>query len=124
MDKTALVSIEIDVGERILEILDQAGIKVSVALWASLSEFDTWRMIMAAKEFDSGDDYRLLNSTVSAAGFPIYKMPPIMIFPMKDPFIRDLRRYFAKAQTTEGMRLGGQRFGDRFLEDGWVYRIK
>jgi hypothetical protein len=34
-----------------------------------------------------------------------------------------LRRIFAKTKSVEGMRLGGQMIGDRFIEDAWVYRI-
>jgi hypothetical protein len=43
---------------------------------------------------------------------------------MKDPFIRELRRIFGKTKSVEGMRLGGQLFGDRFIEDGIAYRIR
>jgi hypothetical protein len=39
---------------------------------------------------------------------------------MKDPFIRELRNVFGKTASIEGMRLGGQSFGDRFIEDGYV----
>jgi hypothetical protein len=46
-----------------------------------------------------------------------------MIFPTKDPFIRELRRIFGKTKSVEGMRLGGQLIGDRFLEDAYVYQI-
>jgi hypothetical protein len=43
---------------------------------------------------------------------------------MSDPFIRALRRILAKAKSVEGMRLGGQLIGDRFVEDALVYRIR
>jgi hypothetical protein len=42
---------------------------------------------------------------------------------MKDPFIQELRKLFGKAKSVAGMRLGGQSFGDRFVEEGCVYRI-
>jgi hypothetical protein len=42
---------------------------------------------------------------------------------MTDPFIRALRRLFGKTKSVEGMRLGGQMIGDRFVEDAYVYRI-
>jgi hypothetical protein len=41
---------------------------------------------------------------------------------MKDKFIRELRRDL-KGENLEGMRLGGQSFGDRHIEDAYVYRI-
>jgi hypothetical protein len=43
---------------------------------------------------------------------------------MDNPFIRDLRRVFASAADTYGMRLGGQIFGGKYLEDAFVYRIR
>jgi hypothetical protein len=46
-----------------------------------------------------------------------------MILPTSDPSIRELRRIFGKTKSVEGMRLGGQVFGDRFVEDAYVYRI-
>ena len=42
---------------------------------------------------------------------------------MDNPFIQALRRIFASAKDTYGMRLGGQTFGDKYLEDAFVYRI-
>ena len=43
---------------------------------------------------------------------------------MSDPFVRALRRVFAKTKSVEGMRLGGQQIGDRFVDDALVYRIR
>jgi hypothetical protein len=40
------------------------------------------------------------------------------------PFIQALRHAFASANDTYGMRLGGQAFGDQYLEDAFVYRIR
>ncbi len=42
---------------------------------------------------------------------------------MTDPFIKGLRKMFGKAKSVEGMRLGLQTIGGRFIEDAYVYRI-
>jgi hypothetical protein len=127
MAQALLVNVDIGAGSEILNILDRAKVKISVALWAHLSEYEDWRMILAGRQFDALPTtmkaFRLLNDTVRAAGFPIENRPPVMILPMTSPFIKALRRAFSKARTVEGMRLGGQLFGDRFVEDGYVYRI-
>jgi hypothetical protein len=127
MAQALLVNVDIGAGSEILNILDHAKVKVSVALWAHLSEYEDWRVVLAGRQFDALPTtmkaFRLLNDTLRAAGFPIEKRPPVMILPMTSPFIKDLRRAFAKARTVEGMRLGGQLFGDRFVEDGYIYRI-
>jgi len=52
------------------------------------------------------------------------RTPTLTILPMSDPFIRELRRTFAKTKNVEGMRLGGQTIGDRFVEDAFVYQIR
>jgi hypothetical protein len=31
---------------------------------------------------------------------------------------------FSKTADTYGMRLGGQKFGDQYIEDAFVYRIR
>lgn len=126
MDKAALVNIDIGRGAEVIDILDRAKLKVSVALWAHLSEYEDWRLIIAAREFDALElraAYRLLNDTLDAGGMTPRKTPVVMILPMNDPFIKVLRRIFARAKSVEGMRLGGQMIGDRFIEDAYVYRI-
>ena len=126
MDKAAMVSLDIDRGSELVDALERAKLKVSVALWTYLSEYEDWRMVVSARKFDSldpRDAYRLLHSSLATAGFTPEKPPPIMILPMADPFVKELRRLFAKSQTVEGMRLGGQMIGDRFVQDAYVYRI-
>jgi len=126
MDKAAMVSVDVDMGAELVEKLEQAKAKISVALWAYLSEYGDWRMILSSRQFDSldlRDAHGLLHDSLDAAGITPERAPLVMILPMNDPFIRDLRRRFGKAKSVEGMRLGGQMFGDRFIEDAYVYRI-
>lgn len=126
MDKTAMVSIDIDTGAELVDKLERAKVKLGVALWACLSEYGDWRLIVSSRQLDSldlRDAYGLLHDSLAAAGITLERSPVIMILPMNDPFIRDLRRHFGKAKSVEGMRLGSQMFGDRFVEDAYVYRI-
>jgi hypothetical protein len=58
------------------------------------------------------------------AGISIHRQPTISMRSMDNPFIRDLRRVFATTADTYGMRLGGQIFGGKYLEDAFVYRIR
>jgi len=126
MDKSALVSVDLETGSEILEILDRANVKIGVALWAVFPDYYDPRLVVSARRFDSlgtRKAYGLANESLDAAESPPRKTPIIMILPMTDPFIRGLRRIFAKAKDVEGMRLGGQMIDDRFLEDAYVYRI-
>jgi hypothetical protein len=126
VDNTALVNIDIGRGAEVLDILDRAKIRPTVAMWAHLSEYEDWCLVIAAREFDAVDlraAYRLLNDSLNAGGITPQKKPVVMILPMKDPFIKGLRKIFGKTKSVEGMRLGGQMVGDRFIEDAFVYRI-
>ena len=123
MDKTAVVSVDIDRGLEIVGILERAKVKVRVALWTYLSEYEDWRLVVSAPKLDSPDPrdgYRVFHDALAAAGFSPEKTPPILILPTTDPFIRELRRLFAKARSVEGTRLGGQMIGDRFVEDAYL----
>jgi hypothetical protein len=126
MGQALLVNLDLDLGAKILRILDQADLKVRVALWVHLEEYTDWRLVFASRRFDDAGilgGYSLLNRALAAAGFPIETKPATMILPMTDPTIRGLRRSFGKAKSVEGMRLGGQQIGNRWVEDGYVYRV-
>ena len=126
MDKAALVSVDLEKGSELLDALDRAKLKVSVALWVYLSEYEDWRSVVPARHFDAlglRDAYRRLHDSLADAGFTPEKSPPVMILPMSDSFIKELRRIFGKTKSAEGMRLGGQMLGDRFVQDAYVYRI-
>ena len=126
MDKAAFVNVDIERGAEILRALDEADLNVKVVLWLHLPEYEDWRLVLASRSFDAADPreaYGLVHKALDAAGFPIEHTPALLILPMNDPSIRDLRRIFGKAKSVLGMRLGGQMIGDRFIEDGYAYRI-
>ena len=126
MDKDALVNAELGSGMNLLDALDRAHVKVNVALWMYSSEYEDWRLVVSARQFDAlgpREAYRRLHDTLATAGFAIGKTPAIMILAMSDPFIKELRRIFGKAKNVEGMRLGGQMIGDRFIDDAYVYKV-
>jgi hypothetical protein len=126
MDKAALVSIDLEKGSELLHVLDGADLHVQVALWAHLAEYEDWRLIISARKLDAQgirEGYRLLYDSLASGGFTAANAPTIMILPMSDPFIKGLRTIFGKTKSVEGMRLGDQLIGDRFIEDGYAYRI-
>jgi hypothetical protein len=126
VDKAALINIDIGRGAEVVDILDRAKLKPKVVMWAHLSEYEDWRLVIAAREFDALElraAYRLLHDSLRAEGMTSEKTPGLMIFRMTDPFIKGLRRMFGKRKSVEGRRIGGQMIGDRFIEDAFVYRI-
>lgn len=126
MDQAAMVNIDVSQGLEILEALERANVKLSVALWMFLSEFEDWRLVISSRQLDAADPrdaYRLLHDSLSRANADINRKPAILILPTNDPFVKALRRIFGKTLSVDGMRLGGQTIGDRFVQDAYVYRI-
>jgi hypothetical protein len=126
MAQALLVNVDIEAGAAVLRALDAANIKVKVALWAYLEEYySDWRLIIASPDLDNAgylEGYGLMRKATDAAGIPVHKRPDLLLMSMKEPFIRDIRRQYRKLKDLEGVRPGGM-FGDRFLSDGYVYRI-
>lgn len=65
-----MVSIDVSQGAELLETLERANVKVSVALWMFLSEFEDWRLVISSRQFDTPDPrdaYRRLHDSLSGA---------------------------------------------------------
>ncbi|MDR3752182.1 MAG: hypothetical protein P4K94_11930 [Terracidiphilus sp.] len=127
MDTSALVNYDIESGNDVIEALDRDGKTPNVALWAKLPDYESWRLVIASDRLDQSSTlsgYEEINAAMKKAGISYRKRPSIYWRPMDKPFIQALRRAFASASDTYGMRLGGQKFGDQYLEDAFVYRIR
>lgn len=127
MDKVALVNFDIESGKEVLEALDHGGKSPNVALWAKLPEYEDWRLVIASEHIEQAGSlspYSEVNAVLDRAGIPSWKRPKIFLRAMDKPFIQSLRKYFALTTDTYGMRLGGQTFGDQYVEDAFVYRIR
>ena len=127
MDNAALVGVEYAQGAKVLEILDKSDLAISVALWLRAPEYEDWRFVLSSARLDRAEPakaYGLVHDALETEGLLLEQTPPLLILKMSDPFIRALRQLFRKSKSTEGMRLGGQMIGNRFIEDALVYRIR
>lgn len=127
MAHATLVGLDVDAGRIFLKALDEAGLKIDVALWAVLVDYDDPRLVLAGKQLDQVDPMKAIqavNSAYRTSGKALLFKPTYVIYRMKEPFIQDLRRTFGKTASVDGVRLSGQFFGGRYLEDAYVYRIK
>ncbi len=122
-----MVITDLAIGSELLHALDDSGLSISVALWLYSSEYDDWRFVLASRRLDAAkasEAYGFVHDALTAAGISLERTPALLILRISDPFIRELRRIFAKVKNVEGMRLGGQLIGDRFVEDALVYRVR
>ncbi|MGB7136750.1 MAG: hypothetical protein WBD46_15785 [Acidobacteriaceae bacterium] len=126
MAEKILVEADLGKSEKIVSALEEAGIHVALALWVVFPEYDDWRLVLASRGLDSlnlGDAYLRVNRILKEAGITVWETPTIFIMKTTDPFVRSLRKVFGKAKSVTGMRLGGQSWGGRFVEDGYAYKI-
>jgi hypothetical protein len=125
MDNATLVEADVSTGTKALKALDDAGLRVKVALWMSSPSYYDWKFVIASPELDQEDLLKAYERVVVRLQSAFkHELPPILILRMKDPLIRELRQVFSKTESVEGMRLGGQSIGDTFLHNAYVYRIK
>ena len=127
MDTATLVNFDIEQGQKVIDALDQDGKSPNVALWAKLPEYEDWRLVLASDQLDQSSalvGYTQINETLKRLGIPLQRRVPLFLRPVQRPFIKALRLAFSSAKDTYGMRLGGQTFGDQYLEDAFVYRIR
>jgi hypothetical protein len=125
MDQTTLVGPDVDVGRDAIAALDAAGRKPAMAMMAVFPEYGDWRLVLSSPSLDQTHLLKAHEQVANALGGKfVYRLPVVMVLPMKDPFVRALRKIFGKVASVEGMRLGGQMIGNRFLEKAYVYRIQ
>lgn len=124
MDKATLVGLDVEAGSRVVSALDMAGVFAKVAMWMTTPEYDDGRLVIASSALDQTQPLRAYERVAKILQKEfVYSPPPILILKMSDPFIRSLRDTFGKLASVEGMRLGSQTIGDRFISDAYVYRI-
>src|ERR1700682_1679623 len=119
MDKATLVDIDIKAGERVLQILDNAGFKVNIALWLYSSEFEAWRLYIASPLVDTKgpkEAYLQLFSALRSIEPDLASAVTITVVSPKDPFMRSLKRTFGMTSSVHGMRLGGNIIDGVFVE--------
>jgi hypothetical protein len=125
MDQATLVGPDIYGGSQALAALDAAKVSPNVALLMVTPDYGDWRLVLSSSALDQVHQLKAYEKVSEILhGEFVSALPPILLLPTKDPFIRELRRIFGKAKDVMGMRLGGQTIGNRFIDNAYVYRIK
>lgn len=128
MDQATLVGPDLSAGREIVSVLDAAQIKKITALYALFPEYSDWRLVISSPSLDQN---HLLKAGVKVHtilhGKFDYPLPPLMILPTKDPFIRDLRKnFFSNIKPGSFIRndrpiwFGGQTLGKRYVTDAFI----
>ena len=126
MDHAVLVDLDVAAGRKIVLALEDHGIDFEVAILATFTDYYSPRLVFAAKwleEYDPLAMYMEFGNRLREAGGEQFS-PQLKLMKLSDPFIIDLRETLGVLRDSAGYRLDGQSFGGRYLEDGFVYRVK
>lgn len=113
-----LVSVDLERGHKIVERLERDGIQIALAFWAILAEYGDWRLFLAAAKLDELGLFQAYGR-IAGAGLAddVFNEPLIVILHMNDPLtVGLLSRYGGR--DVRGLRIAGQSFGARSIEDG------
>lgn len=126
MGKALLVENDFRIGDRLVKALEAGGMPVALALWAQFPEYEDWRFVVAAKALDPfslSDAYLRINQALDQGGITVWEKPLVHVMKTTDPFVRAVRRGLRKMKGVEGMRLGSQMWGDRYVEEAYAQKI-
>jgi hypothetical protein len=126
MDRSVLVGVDFRTGERVVAALETNGLPLAVALWVHFPEYEDLRFVVASRKLDPlslGDAYLRVNRALDEGGVTVWEAPAMFVMKTTDPFVRELRKVYRKFPSVSGMRMGGQRWGDRVIDDAYAYRI-
>ena len=121
MDQAVLVNLDIERGSRVVAALDSENRAPEVALLASLPQYETWRLVIASSTLKGHED---LVASLREAGIQASERPSVLLYSIEDSFIKDLRAKYAGKIDSLGTHLNSQKFGNQYIEDAFVYRIR
>jgi hypothetical protein len=130
MGKASLVGPDYVTSTQIMEALDAASLGIKVAVWMHPDEYNDWRLFLASPRLDkahrdpTSSEFEVVHDAFEKAGIPPEDWPSLMIRPMSDRTVKEFRKRYAKFPLAEGWRIGPQSFGDRFIDDGVIYRVR
>jgi hypothetical protein len=125
MDQATLVGPDLEAGREALSMLDAAGIKSIIALFAFFPEYSDWRFVLSSSSLDQNSSLKAAEKVYEIfSGKFVYSLPLLMVLPTRDPIIRALKRLFVgKVRAGGVIRMGGQMIGNRFVSELIIVRL-
>jgi hypothetical protein len=124
MDRNALVSLDLSEGAEVISALEDHGVNISLAMWMITPQYEDGRLFIASEDLPQDDILKDYEKVVGILREKfVRELPLFSILRLDDALVQDLRKRFGKSQGVRGIRLGGQIIGNRYIEEGYVYRI-
>ncbi len=127
MVTSTLVDRDIDDGRKLVAMLDQTGIQVSVALWLFSAEDDVWRLVLSSAALDKDGPrkgYTKVLSAIQSLGTEVHiDLANITIMPESAGIIRSLHKSAQTGRRAHDVRLGRTYIDGTPVDDAYVYRV-
>lgn len=124
MGPTVLVNTEIQAGHDVLKALDAAGLNISTAFWARLSEPREWRLFLISPKVDLEGPRSVYSriEKILRKGHLQFLVTQMTVVGPHDPIAQEVRRALRPSQygSTSAMTLPD--LGGSLVEDAYVYR--
>lgn len=118
----------IEIGKRLLEVLEEERIKPAAALWYYYSEYERWKLLIAEYEVGSTGPmnlYRQIRGVLEQRKeeFPGLQLFDVMLVKPDDPLLRLLRTTVKTGPGISGIRFSNNVINGTVIEDTYVYRL-
>jgi hypothetical protein len=127
MDQTTLVMPDLSAGQEALAVLDQANIEQIAALFMLDEEYGSWRFVLSSPSLDQVHSLKAHEQVHAILrGQFVYRLPLLLILPVKDPFMRELRKKLGGRINASGripVSLEGLRIAGRYISAGYLLRF-
>jgi hypothetical protein len=125
MVTTALVDGLIDEGQRLIDALEQGGVRVESALWFYHADSGDWRLLIGSPDFrgDPRLGYTLIRRALADIDRRTIDLSDTVVARTKDPLVRALRTTFPAGSAAAGTTIDRNVIGDAYVEGAYIYRL-
>ena len=124
MDTNALVSLDLSAGAEVVSALERHGIHIEIAMWMVTPQYEDGRLVITSEDLPQNDilsDYEKVVAILREKF--LRELPLFSILRPDDPFVKELRERFGQTRDAGGIRVSGESIGNRYIEDGYIYKI-
>lgn len=118
---------QIEAGKLLTELMDKAKLRVVASFWLFEPEANEWRLVVSSPFIASMGTRAILRDIQKflRQDERLKKSLDLRDIYVKDPtseLVKSLRSQLRTGKTIRGIRLTGNRIGESFVEDAYVYR--
>jgi hypothetical protein len=127
VDKTTLVSEDLETGKMLVTELDARGVPVDVAAWLQDGETGTWRLFLSSPIVESDGPrsiYQAVSDRLRALQIETVELDDVLVMGPRDNIARELKRLVRTGDEPQQIRLDDLDLASTFFKSARVYRVR